>query len=78
MGLQRRGGGTNTHTTETREHTDIRGLFAASSRVRTSDHAPDVGSSRLRCSSNSYAIRPAIQINRTHFSCRTRKTGMVL
>ena len=66
------------HTTETTKHTDTRGFFAASSRMRTNDHAPDAGSLRLRSSSNSYAIRPAIRTNRTNFSCRTRKTGIVL
>ena len=78
MGLQRRGGGTSTHTTETTKHTDTRGFFAANSRVRTNDHALDAGSSSCRFSSNLYAIRPAIRTNRTNFSCRTRKVEVFL
>ena len=78
MGLQRRGGGNSKHATDTTKHTNTRGFFAATSRVRTNDHAPDAGSSRFRSSSNSYAIRPAISTNRTNFSYKTRKTGIFL
>ena len=78
MGLQRRGGGNSTHTTETTKHTNTRVFFAARSRLRTRDHAPHAGSSRFLYSSHSYAIRPAIRTNRTNSSCRMRKTGMFL
>ena len=63
------------HTTETTKHANTCGFFAASSRVRTNDHAPYAGSSKFRSSSNSYASRPAIGTQRTNLSCKTRNTG---
>ena len=59
--LKRQSGGNIAKTTQSTNHAYTRGFFAASSRVRTGDHALDAGSSRFHSSSNSYANRPAIR-----------------